>query len=509
VRPKFAWAWVLPAVAAELCLEYLASGPLTYGYMSDEFYYLDCVRHLAWGYVDHPPLSIAALAGVRAVLGDSVLGLHAVPALLGAANILGIAALARELRGGAVAQGLAALAALVSPVFLAVSGFWSMNAIEPPLWTLAYWLVARIASGAPRVTWLWLGLVLGLGLMNKISMLWFGFGLAVGLLATPERRWLATPWPWACAGLALLVFAPHLAWQVQNGWPTLEFMHNATADKMTHKSVLEFVGEQALLMTPLGIPVWLAGAIYLFVRGGSRRILGWIWLTVLVFLSVSGSARSNYSAPAYAAVIAAGGVAWESIAIARPRLRWVPLALALLLALGLSAAPLGIPLVPPDRYPAYEAALGVRPPKDQIDALGPLPLHFALRFGWVELVDGVARAYQSLTPEERARAVIVGQNFAETGALNFYGPARGLPRAVSGHNNYWLWGPGTVDGSAVIVIGHDDSAARLREDFASVERAGEIHCRYCMPALDHDVVYVCRGLRRPIDQIWAELKHYI
>ncbi|MFI5317733.1 MAG: hypothetical protein ACHQ6T_18675, partial [Myxococcota bacterium] len=199
------------------------------------------------------------------------------------------------------------------------------------------------------------------------------------------------------------------------------------------------------------------------------------------------------------------GVAWERVSAAR--FRFAAAAVAVLLVLGLAAAPIAIPLLPPERYPAYAQALGIQPPVDQKDELGPLPLHFALRFGWRELVDAVAAAYDGLTPDERAHAAIFARSFGETGALNFLGPARGLPRAVSGHNNYWLWGPGHVDGTVVIALA--ESEGDLLPYFASVERVSAVDCQYCLPGLRRVSVFVCRGLRRPIEELWPELKRYV
>src|SRR5262245_5722467 len=201
-RPPLAWAAISLVCVAQLALYALTSGPLAYGRMSDEYYYLDCARRLAWGYVDHPPLAPALLAVVHALLGDSLFALHLLPALAACANWLLLALLARELGGGRVAQTIAAVAGFGAPVYQAVAGFYSMNAFEPALWTASAWLLARIANGAGLSAWISLGVVLGIGLLNKISMLWLGFGLGLGLLLTPARRWLAGPGPWLAAAIA-------------------------------------------------------------------------------------------------------------------------------------------------------------------------------------------------------------------------------------------------------------------------------------------------------------------
>ena len=208
-----------------------------YGYFRDELYYLACADHLGWGYVEHPPLSIAVLAAVRAVLGDSLVALRIVPVLAGMVIIFLVGALTRRLGGGRFAQGLAGLCALAAPVFLGQDRYYSMNAFDLLFWTLAAWaLVRALEGGAPR-HWIALGGVLGLGLLNKISLLWFGGGLFVGLLLTPHRRVLRTGWPWVAGGIASLLFLPYLIWQMQHGWPVREFMHNATSRKGVRRGV--------------------------------------------------------------------------------------------------------------------------------------------------------------------------------------------------------------------------------------------------------------------------------
>ena len=170
-RAPLAWSLLIGLALVRMALYLFSSGPLAYGYMSDELYYLEGADRLAWGYVDHPPLSLALLKLVRGVLGDSLLALRLAPALAGCGTLILTASLARELGGGRTAQGLAALAALVAPVYLALTGFYSMNAFEPLLWTAAALLVARIINGADARYWLLLGAVLGLSLLNKISTL--------------------------------------------------------------------------------------------------------------------------------------------------------------------------------------------------------------------------------------------------------------------------------------------------------------------------------------------------
>jgi 4-amino-4-deoxy-L-arabinose transferase-like glycosyltransferase len=503
------WALLLGLAAVKLSVHLLSSGWLTYGYMTDELYYLDCADHLAWGYVDHPPLSVGILWLVRATLGDSLLALRLLPALAGCATVVLVGLMAGELGGGRVAQGLAALAALISPVYLAVGAFYSMNAFEPALWALAAYLLLRVHNGASPRLWLAIGVVVGLGLLNKISMSWLGLGLAVGLVLTPERRWLVTPWPWCAAAIALALFAPHIVWQAQHDWATLEFMRNAGQYKLPLKTPLTFLGEQVLIMNPLVVPFWLAGLLYYFTAPDGRRVrlLGWVWITVFLLLIAQGATRSNYIAPAYSVLLAAGGVAVERGA-RRRSWRWLPSAVAAAFALGGAALlPFAVDLLPPERFVAYQRAIGLEAPTDDVTPMGNMPLHFALKFHAQAVFTAVSRAYADLQPEDRARVGILTRSFGEAGAINFFGPAVGLPHAISAHNNYWLWGPGAYRGEVMLAVGYRKD--ELHALFEHIENAGAINCDYCMPELTATSVYLCRSPRRPLAEIWSTLKNYV
>jgi hypothetical protein len=495
------------ALAAGLVILQLACGG-RYGLFRDEYYYLACAERLDWGYVDHPPLSIAVLALVRALLGDGLLAVRLVPALLGGALVLLAARLARELGGGAFAQVLAALAVVIAPQYLVLSGFYSMNAFDLVCWALAALLVARLANGAEERLWLLVGLVLGLGLLNKISVLFFGAGLAAGLLLTPLRRHLARPWIWLGGLIAAALFAPHVLWQVRHGWPTLEFIRNAQERKIVALGPLEFVLAQLPEIHPLNALVWLPGLFFLLVSRAGRpwRVLGIVYVTALLIFAVQHS-KPYYLGPAYPMLLAAGGVAWEAWSQAGRR-AWLRPALGALLALGGAAvAPLVVPLLPVEGLVAYQRALGAEPSPAENHRLGPLPQHFADRFGWREMTDAVARAYTALPAHERGLALIVTSNYGEAGALNYHGRTLGLPRAVSQHNNFYLWGPGRADARVVITVGIP--ADDLAEAFESVLPVARFESPWAMPYETRHAVHVCRGLRLPLDEAWRRGKNFI
>ncbi|HZE18789.1 MAG TPA: glycosyltransferase family 39 protein, partial [Candidatus Angelobacter sp.] len=414
-----------------------------YGWFRDELYYMASTRHLAWGYVDHPPLSIGLLTIVHALFGESLAAARLVAALLGAATVFFTGRLTREAGGGAFAQALACLCALFAPVYLAIGHFYSMNAVEMALWPAASLLLLRALRTTRTSDWIFLGALLGLGLLNKISASWLLLGIGVGLVLTPHRRVLLTPGPWVAAAVAGLIFLPHVLWQMANHFPTLEFMRNATERKMEAVSPLEFLKDQLLVMGPGNALVWIAGLLFaLFARRGEPwRIFAWIWLAVGALLIVNGKSRANYLSPAYPALFAAGGVAWERI-LAKGSIRWMRAGLvAIVAAMGLVGAPLALPILPVKSLLAYQTALGMAPKTEERQEVGPLSQHDADMFGWDELAAMVARARDRLTPEERRHARVFGQNYGEAGAVDVLGRRYGLPPAISGHNSYWMWGP--------------------------------------------------------------------
>jgi len=474
-------------------------------YFRDEFYYLACSRHMAWGYVDQPPFSIGALWLVRHLAGESLLTLRVAAALAATASVALTGSIARRLGASAFGEGLAMVATLVAPVLLSIGSFYSMNVLDLLFWTLAVRIFIDILDEPTTTRWVLLGVVLGLGLENKISVLWLGGGFVTGLVLTPSRRLLFTRGPWIAGAIAAIVFAPHIMWQVAHGWPTLEFIRNASQTKMQTNTPLEFIGTQVVSMGPHTLPVWLAGLLYLLFspRAERYRPLGIAFLAVAAILILNRTSRSEYLAPGYPMLFAAGGVAIEH-AITRKAIRFA--LVFVLIAAGALTAPLAVPLLPVDRYVAYSRLIGMAPATEEKKALGRLPQFFADRQGWDRLVDQVAAACDRLPPAERASAAVFVGNYGEAGAIDLLGRSRGLT-AISGHNNYWLWGPAGRTGDVLIVVGR--SREPLDRRFASVEEAGVIDCGDCMPYENGQKIFICRGMKPPqLPESWPSLKHY-
>jgi hypothetical protein len=481
-----------------------------YGFFRDELYYMDCGRHLAWGYVDQPPL-IAFFAWFAShVIGHSIMALRLLPVLSGGAVVFLTGILARELGGDAFAQCLAAVSALFAPAFLAFDSFFSMNAFEPLFWVLCALLTVRIVSGASPRWWLAFGALAGIGLENKHTMLVFGFGLVAGLLLSGEARLFRSKWIWLGALIAFAIFLPNLIWEARHGWPQIEVVRNAQLFKNIHISALDFAGDQVAFMNPLALPVWLGGLAWLlFARDGRPfRFLGWCYLIVLaVFLFFDG--KSYYVLPAYPLILAAGGVAIERFAQSEIR-SWVRVALpATIVAGGLVMAPFGVPFLPINTFLRYEKIVPAgKIAKTERDAEPvKLPQLYADMFGWQNIATTVSHVYDSLPTSERVSCGILAGNYGEAGAIDYYGPALGLPAALSGHNSYYDWGPGRYTGSCMIIFG--ERSDRYIKLFSDVREAAVIKSAHAMPNERDIPVYLCHKPVAPLRELWPDFKMII
>jgi hypothetical protein len=489
-----------------ILIHFLANGG--YGYFRDELYYMACGEHLAWGYVDQPPFMPFLAFLTRHTLGGSLFALRFLPAICGGIIVLLTGLMARELGGGRYAQALAAVAVMVAPVYLAIDNFFSMNCFDQVFWALAGYIVIRILKGGDPRLWLLFGLVAGVGLMNKYSMGFLGLGIVVGLLLTPARRQLLSKWLWLGGVIAVVIFLPHILWEIRHGFPSLEFIHNATALKNLPQTPLQFIASSALGIHPFNAPIWLAGLAFFFLAKAGKpfRLFGWVFVSILALFLLT-RAKPYYLAPAYLFLFAGGAVAIE--AFVRPRnWNWLrPAGFVFLLTGGVAMAPYVLPVLPVESFIKYQAFMGLRAPREEKSKLGKLPQQYADMFGWENMAASVAEVYNSLSPEDKQKCVIGASNYGEAGAVDFFGKKYGLPHAISTHNSYWFWGPGEKPGEVLIVVGGNPNDYHAMYD--DVQQAATVISEYAMPYETNLPVYLCRRPKMTLQQVWPRLRKFI
>ena len=481
-----------------------------YGYFIDEFYYVACSNHLAFGYVDHPPLSVFLLWLIRAAIGDSLIALRILPALAGAATVFTTGVIARRLGADGYGQAIAAGAAMVGSIFHITFGYFSMNALSVLMWTVGFWILIEIERRNEPRLWLLFGAVVGLGLENKHTFILPLAGLAVGMALTRARRHLKSRWLWMGAAIATCLIVPNLVWQAAHGWPSIEFYRNADLSKNIPTPPLEVLKQQVLTMNPGTLPVWCAGLVFFLAtaRGRSFRHLGWIYPVLLLLTLIGQKSRPDRIADAYIVLFAGGGALLTDL-LQRNRLRWLRRALPVALFLfGAVVAPLGLPLLPPQIAATYAAALGVVPQIEKGEGKRTeLPQWFADRLGWEKLVDDVEAVAARIDPEQGRRAIILVPSYGQAGAIELLGRGRGLPPVYAAQNSYFHWGPPNDPVDVAIVMGpfREEMVRRL---FDEVELVRVHDCDWCMRWRDEMPIWLARGQKVLFREAWPSLKHY-
>lgn len=423
-----------------------------------------------------------------------------------------------------------------------------MNAFEPLIWMGAAWCVVRASNTGDAKYWWWFGVLIGLGLETKYTTIFFAFGIVVGLLLTSHRHFLKSKWIWLGAVAALVIFLPNLLWLMKRDFPFLQLMENIRqSGRDVTRGPIAFVADQAMIMGPILAPLWIAGLFWLFFakEGRRYRIFGWTFVVMVVtFIVLKG--KNYYLAPAYPMLFAAGAVAFERITSyvqrptsnvqgrgvvstireeansrklkvrkgglpplfsVRPHFSFALRAMYVTLIVLMSAAlaPLSSPVLSPEAYIRYQKTLGLEPPKAENQPTGPLPQHFADEFGWEDMVREVAKVYNALPADERAQTAIFCNSYGQAGAIDFFGPKYGLPKAISNHQNYWYWGPRDFTGATVIVLGSDGEGDR--EHFKTVEVVGHTYHPYSRRD-EHFPILLCRGLNQDLHTLWPSIKKW-
>ncbi|MGH2511496.1 MAG: ArnT family glycosyltransferase [Candidatus Limnocylindrales bacterium] len=459
-----------------------------YGFHGDEMYFVVAGQHPAFGYVDQPPLTPLLSAVSVAVLGISPTAVRLLPALEMGLVVILTALIARDLGGSRRAQLLAAVTA-------AISGYLGAGHLDtttdPDLlaWALILWLLVRLLAGADRRLWLAVGLTAGIGLENKDTLLFLGAGLAVGLVLS--RRWdvVRSPWAWAAIAIAFLLWAPNLAWQAANGWPQLAMAQAIAGYAADNRA--QVVPLLWLFTGPLLFPVSAAGLVWILAAKAAKpwRAIGIAALVALALAFATGG-KAYYALGSVPIFMAAGALLVDRWLVrGHGRIKGASFIAAAAMS-GALIALLTLPILPLAAYATSSLPAAVPDTANQV--------------GWPQFVSTVEGVVGGLTPEQRAHALILTNDYSEASPLILLGT--GLPPVYSGHNSYWDWGPPPDDRTVVIHVG-DWRPADWSQYFVGCRDVAHIDNGLGIENGEQGTaVTVCTGLRRPWAVMWPALR---
>ncbi len=480
--------------------------PFEYGFFRDELYYIALSDNLDFGYLDVPPITPFFLAIVRFLLGTSFISLHFLPAVNGALVVWLVSLMVKKMGGGFNALLLALVCVTLCPIYICFESVYTYDAFDKLCWTLVLYLMVLLLKTENKKYWIFLGIVAGFGLMTKLTILYLGFGIFVALLMTRNRKYFLSWQLWTGAVIALLIFSPYLVWQIKKGLPVLEYYKIYALEKTWPTTPLEFIKNQIVIMNILAFPIWLLG-IYYFIfnkEGKTFRVLGYAYIVILI-ICIYLKVKFYLPAPFYTVLFAGGSVFIEEFA-QEHKVRWLrKIPAIVILLMGLISVPFVRPVLPVQfllRFGKRGVYMGVRGERHR---LGRLHQHFADRFGWKELAENTATAYSRLSDEEKSKACILTRNYGEAGAIWLHGEKYNLPKPISGHLQYFIWGPRGYSGELVIAIGFEPE--KLKEYFNSVEVIGRSACLVALSYERYLDIYACREPKKPLEEMWPSFKH--
>lgn len=495
------WVRLAPVLCAVASLALHLAGNAHYGFFRDELYFIICGRHPDLGYVDQPTL-VPLLAALSQTGGISLFALRAIPAIFAALTTYAACVLAIEFGGGVFAAVIAGLVTIVAPQMLAFGSRLSPDTVEMLVWPLMALVALRIVNGARPSWWIAFGLLAAAAAWAKYSVAFFGVAVLAGILFTRRREVLRTTWLAAGIAIAALLVLPNFIWQWHFGFPMLQLLHN-DYDKFMLKWP-PFPVQQIMVMSPLLSVVWIIGLWWLF-KQERTRFLGIAYLALIAMMWAL-DAKAYYPAAVYPILVSAGAVPierWTGV-----RKRWRTAMLAAIAAFAIPSIPFVLPVLPMSTYLQYQVALGnVFHIRFHVDHGGTnaVPIqYYGDMTGWQHLEAQVALAYASLPARDRDRAAIYAHNFGEASAIDFYGASAHLPPALSGNNNYWIWGTHGYAGDVVI----DVNGRELLSNYRSVKQVATFHNPLGMPYENDFPIWVLRDPKQPLSAIWPSLKNY-
>ncbi len=471
-----------------------------YGFHRDELLTFDNAQHLAWGYVVYGPVT-AVLGRVELELfGTSLRGFRFFPALTQGVVIVLTGLIARALGGRREAQLVASVAVAIGGASLFSGSSLSYTTFDYLWWeVVALFVACLLRSDEPR-WWVAIGGAVGLGMLTKYTMAFLVIGIVGGMLLTRARQYLRSGWFWCGVSLALLMMLPNMIWQFQHDFATFAYLKSIHTRDIGWGWTNNFLLNQLWMSTNVvTMPLWCAGLWYLFAtrEGERQRMLGWMYVIPLAALYVARG-RDYYLAPAYPMLLAAGAVGgeeWASTLSTRAarivrRVTWRSYAVG-----GLITAALTMPVAPLGSawWHVADGANG----------------NFNMEIGWPELAATVAKVRAALPAQDQKAVGILAGDEGETGAINLYGPAYGLPAAISGMNSNWMRGYGTPPPQTVIALGLKRDF--LDRNFTTCEMAGRVTNRWGienMTIKGYEEIYVCRQLRGTWPEFWKHFRYY-
>ncbi|MCF8308502.1 MAG: glycosyltransferase family 39 protein [Bacteroidales bacterium] len=438
----------------------------------DALLYYSLGEHLDWGFVSVPPLTPLISKISLFLFGHNTFALRFFPAVAGAVSVVLVAKIVRELKGGKWAILIAAAAFILSPAFLRSNTLFQPVTFNQFFWLLSAYLLVRLILTSDPKKWLWIFLVWGLAFQNKYSIAFFIIATFLALLLTKHRRLFFSKYFVFGGIIGLLIILPNIAWQHFHNWPLIHHMNELQETQFVHVSISGFLIDQLVMNLPALI-IWMTGLIvFLFFKAEKDyRALGFLYLFIILILIVF-QGKSYYTLGIYPMLFALGGYAIGKYF--HPTLKYAAIGLTLLIAVPL--LPFSLPIFSHEKMAEYSKPVAEFTNRWEDGKVHEIPQDYADMTGWKELSAVVSDFYHSLPDSTKSGCLIYAEDYAEAGAIMFYGKKSGLPEPISFSDSFILWAPDSIDNVPVIFINEEPGDAEdLFEEYKVV---GQVENKY-------------------------------
>lgn len=446
-----------------------------YELQRDEFLYLAEAHHIAWGYMEIPPL-LSVFAWISNIFGETFFWVKFWPSLFGALTYILVGKIILSFGGRGLALFLGFLP-FIFGAYLRIHFLFQPNFLEVFFWTMIAFSVIRFMQ-TEKKCWLYiLGISIGLGMNSKYSVAFFVVSILIGALLTKQRKIFLNKHLFFAAIIGFLIFLPNLIWQYSHHFPVFVHMKELQETQLQFVSPKGFLIDQLLMNLPC-VFIWIAGLYFaIFNEKGKYRIFALAYLIVIVLLLYL-QGKSYYALGVYPVLFAFGAVQLERFATKHFNV-WTYAFVIIPIVLGIPLIPLLLPVAKPEKLAAYYKATNIEKTgllKWEDLKNHPLPQDFADMLGWEEIAQKTAKAYSVLSDEEKKHTFIFGDNYGEAGAINYYRKKYGLPVASSDNASFLYWIPDSlqIDNIILITDDHNEMQHAFLKNFSSVVLADSV-----------------------------------
>lgn len=488
----------------KLLIHLLTSG--NYGYGWGELFYLDLSRHLDWGYVAFPSLTVLFTKIGFILFGKSLLGIRVMPAIAGVIIIILTALLTKELGGKKLALIVASFSVLIAPIFLLFGTLLEITAYEPVFWIGSIYALAAFLNRGSRNFLLLFGLFFGLGVQNKYTILFLGLSLILSLFLTFQRKILKNYNFLLAISLAFVMCIPNILWQVGHNLPIVDFFiyrFKGGSDEL-HLSFGQYLLNQIIMLNFATLPLILGG-VYFFLKDNKFRFIGLTYLILLFMVFMLHGNKIYYLAPIYPALFAGGAVMFEKWFNSVKYKSIFILPIGIFLFLSIIEAPLWLPVMSAENYIKYSSVVKLAPQQMWSFKQEELPQIISGFYGMEEMTQKVAEFYNRLPFDLKAQTTIFASNYGEAAAINFLGAKYNLPRAINNNLDYYYFGPPNYSVQNIIFVGGYIPPI-FYNTCTSVEKIGSMSLAYA-PSFVNQPYYFCKNIKMPLKTIWPSIKN--